>query len=143
MKNHNHQYHNIYQYIVLIQKEKQDLQNQLVELFRTSDAKRLEVEHLRRELKQFKEKYDCTEEVVPTQSGDNLDHSQPNEKNVISNLDNEAAHLNSTQIIIKSKNIKNECNNESGVEKSKSSDNICLDSTGNIDYDLQAGPSGM
>lgn len=53
----NHQYNNIHQYIVQLQKEKQELQSQLVDLVQNADAKRTEIEKLQKELKQLKEKY--------------------------------------------------------------------------------------
>ena len=51
----NHQYNSIHHFIVQIQKEKGELQKELEELRSTTEAKRLEIEKLEKELRQLKD----------------------------------------------------------------------------------------
>nr|XP_027205337.1 putative uncharacterized protein DDB_G0291812 isoform X2 [Dermatophagoides pteronyssinus] len=56
-KNQNNEFVNNQQYILQIEREKLELQKQLITLVQNADSKRLEIEHLQKELKQLKKKY--------------------------------------------------------------------------------------
>ncbi|KAH7637481.1 cytospin-a-like protein [Dermatophagoides farinae] len=56
-KNQNHEFANNQQYILQIEREKLELQKQLITLVQNADTKRLEIERLQKELKQLKKKF--------------------------------------------------------------------------------------
>lgn len=100
LKNHHHEFHNIQQYILQIQKEKCELQSQLVALVQNADAKRQEIERLHKELKHLKDRY-C------------FDNKQSEEQQSPSSIEIDGKDRNDLN-----KNSGSDLKNESGVGES-------------------------
>lgn len=82
----NHQFNNFHQYILQLQREKQDLQSQLIDLVQNADLKRHEIEKLQKELKQVKEKYilhkqQVEAEILENKSKQKDENSSTNDAN--------------------------------------------------------------
>lgn len=131
MKNQNHEFNNIQQYILQIQKEKQELQNQLVNLVQNADTKRIEIERLQKELKQLKEEYFNQMRQEETFSANLKDRNSALTSGVDykENVDDKIKNIEST------KKCKNE--QQTNIETSKNTDSMS-----NAEYELQTTTSG-
>lgn len=132
MKNQNHEFNNIQQYILQIQKEKQELQNQLVNLVQNADTKRIEIERLQKELKQLKEEYFNQMRQEETFAANLKDRNSTLTSGVDykENVDDKIKNIESM------KKCKNE--QQTNIETNKNADLMS-----NTEYELQTTASGI
>ena len=135
----NHQYNNIYQYIVQMQKENQELHNQVADLTHNGDVKQLEIEKLHKKVKKQEallQKQDSLEYQDATCDGENK------EKDVGDQLD--GCKDTDKDLKIKDEIIDDDLCKDDEKEESKVEDQRRPTSSSEADlvFDSQPGPSG-